>query len=426
MRMSSLHTLTASEAARQIAAGQISSEALTQACLDHIRERDSEIEAWTYLEPEHALAQARARDRTPAQGVLHGVPVGVKDIMDTADMPTAYGSPIYAGHQTRWDAACVALLRAAGAVILGKTVTTEFAMYTPGKTANPHNPAHTPGGSSSGSAAAVASQMTPLALGSQTAGSVIRPASYCGVVGYKATHGQLSLAGVKPLSQSLDTLGAFARRVEDLYRLRAVFLGGSPELPRLTQPPRIGVCRTPQWPLATPATQAAMDTARQRFAAAGAQVDEVALPSDFDGLAEAHVTIQVFEGARCCAFELTQHPDQLSPKTRELLEPGVTLPYADYTAALALANTCRVQLQSLFAERDVLLVPSAPGEAPAGLEATGDPIFNRLWTLLHPPAVNLPGLSGPQGLPVGVQAIGPIGADESLLAAAGWMQAQLA
>ena len=362
----------------------------------------------------------------PASGPLHGVPVGVKDIIDTADMPTTYGSPIYAGHQTAWDAACVALLRQAGAVIMGKTVSTEFAMYEPGKTANPHNPAHTPGGSSSGSAAAVAAEMVPLALGSQTAGSIVRPASFCGVVGYKPTHGDFSLAGIKLLSQTLDTLGGFARCVPDLALLRAVLMGSPPQVTALAEAPRIGLCRTPQWPQATPATQEAVETAARRFADAGARVDEVTLPAEFDGLVEAQTTVQIFEGVRCCAYELTQRRDQLSASTQHLLGPGESLTYAEYKAALHLAETCRAALPDLFAAHDVLLVPSAPGEAPAGLGATGNPLFNRTWTLLHTPVVNLPGLSGPQGLPVGVQAVGPLGGDDHLLAAAAWMHPHLA
>jgi Asp-tRNA(Asn)/Glu-tRNA(Gln) amidotransferase A subunit family amidase len=423
--MPSLHTLSATEAAQALAAGNLTSEALVRACLEQIQAREPSIGAWTYLDTEHAVAQARACDRTPSRGLLHGLPIGIKDIIDTADMPTAYGSPIYAQHQTAWDAACVALLRAAGAVIMGKTVTTEFAMYTPGKTTNPHNPAHTPGGSSSGSAAAVAAEMVPLALGSQTAGSIIRPASFCGVVGYKPTHGVFPLAGIKALSQTLDTLGGFARCIDDLMLLRAAFLGTSTQLTPVTQPPRIGLCRTPQWPQATAATQDALETASRHLATAGAQVEEVTLPAEFDRLADAHVTIQIFEGARCCAYELTQHAEQLSASVRQLLEPGKTLPYADYQAALSLAATCRHQLDTIFATHDVLLVPSAPGEAPVGLQATGDPIFNRLWTLLHTPAINLPGLVGPQGLPVGVQAIAPVGADDRLLPMAAWMHPRL-
>ena len=424
--MPSSHTLNAWEAAEAIAAGSLTSEALVRDCLQRIEERDPAIAAWTHLDPQQALAQARDRDRAPGSGPLHGVPVGIKDIIDTADMPTTYGSPIYADNQTAWDAACVALLRQAGAVIMGKTVSTEFAMYEPGKTANPHNPAHTPGGSSSGSAAAVASEMVPLALGSQTAGSIVRPASFCGVVGYKPTHSDFSLGGIKLLSQTLDTLGGFARCVQDLALLRAVLMGSPPQLTTPAEPPRIGLCRTPQWPQATPATQEAVETAARRFADAGAQVEEVTLPAEFDGLVEAQTTVQIFEGVRCCAYELTQRRDELSASTQKLLGPGENLSYAEYRSALQLAASCRATLPAVFADHDVLLVPSAAGEAPAGLGATGNPLFNRMWTLLHTPVISLPGLSGPQGLPVGVQAVGALGADDHLLAAAAWMHPRLA
>lgn len=423
--MPPLHALTAVDAAAAIAAGTLTSEALVAACLEHIQAREPIVRAWEYLDPAQALAQARACDRQPAQSPLHGVPIGIKDLIDTVDMPTTYGSPIYAGHRPAADAASVALLRAAGAVILGKTVTTEFAMFTPGKTANPHNPAHTPGGSSSGSAAAVADQMVPLALGTQTAGSIIRPASFCGVVGYKPTHGQFAVAGIKALSQSLDTLGGFARSVADLVLLRAVLVGGPPRLPALTQAPRIGLCQTPQWPQVTEASRQALERAGQRCAAAGASVREVVLPADFTHLATAQETIQIFEGARCCAYELTQRREQLSRRLLELLAPAEGMTYDQYATALALATTCRQHLEGLFATHDVLLVPSAPGEAPAGLDATGNPLLNRMWTLLHTPAVSLPGAVGPHGLPVGVQVIGPRSQDERLLAIAAWMHQRL-
>ena len=423
--MPPLYTLTAAEAAAAIADGTLTSEALVTACLERIRAREDGVGAWEYLNPEQVLMQARACDRSSARGPLHGVPVGIKDLIDTADMPTAYGSPIYAGYRPAWDAACVALLRAAGAVIMGKTVTTEFAMFTPGKTANPHNLAHTPGGSSSGSAAAVADNMVPLALGTQTAGSIIRPASFCGVVGYKPTHGQFPVAGIKALSQTLDTLGGMARSVADMALLRAAFVGGPTRLAALAQPPRLGLCRTPQWPHATPATQQALESAARQLTTAGARVQEVELPAAFAHLAAAQETIQVFEGARCCAYELTKHRQQLSQKLLDLLAPATHISYAAYAEALVLTETCRRQLEAIFANYDVLLVPSAPGEAPAGLEATGNPVFNRLWTLLHTPAVTLPGLTGPNGLPVGVQVIGLPGMDDRLLAIAAWMHPQL-
>lgn len=419
------HELTTAEAATAIAQGTMTSQALVEACLARINEREARIGAWTYLDAEAALAQARACDRSPARGPLHGVPVGIKDIIDTCDMPTSYGSAIYTGHQPTWDASCVALLRAAGAVILGKTVTTEFAMYTPGKTANPHNPAHTPGGSSSGSAAAVADGMVPLALGSQTAGSIIRPASFCGVVGYKPTHGQFPLAGIKAVSQTLDTLGGFARSVDDLALLRAAFIAAPATLPTLGHPPRIGLYRTPQWSQATSDTQDVLESTGKHLAAAGAAVADLDLAPDFADLVAAQETIQVFEGKRCCAYELAHHREQLSPKLLELLESGANPSYTAYADAVALAERCRRLLEAVFNTHDVLLVPSAPGEAPAGLDATGNPLFNRMWTLLHVPAVNLPGRAGSNGLPVGVQVIGPLGQDDRLLSIAAWMHARL-
>jgi Asp-tRNA(Asn)/Glu-tRNA(Gln) amidotransferase A subunit family amidase len=267
--------------------------------------------------------------------------------------------------------------------------------------------------------------MVPLALGTQTAGSIIRPASFCGVVGYKSTHGQFPVAGIKALSQTLDTLGGFARSVADFTLLRAVLVGGSVQLPGLERTPRIGLCRTPQWPFATATTREALEIAGQKLGAAGTEISELALPPTFEHLVTAQETIQVFEGARCCAYELTMHRHRLSAKLLELLAPAEGLAYAVYAEALALAETCRRQLEAVFADYDVLLVPSAPGEAPAGLEATGNPIFNRMWTLLHTPAVTLPSHTGPHGLPVGVQVIGPLGMDDRLLAIAAWMHARL-
>ena len=423
--MTAPNELSAAAAAQAMAQGKMTSQALVEACLARIRTREAEIGAWVHLDTEAALAQARACDRGPARGPLHGVPVGIKDIIETCDMPTGYGSAVYTGYQPAWDAPCVALLRAAGAVILGKTVTTEFAMFTPGKTANPHNPRHTPGGSSSGSAAAVADYMVPLALGTQTAGSIIRPASYCGVIGYKPSHGDFAIAGIKALSQTLDTLGGFARSVDDLALLRSVLVGAPAEVSSLARPPRIGLCRTPQWPQASADTQHALESAAARLAAAGAEVRDLDLAPEFTELCQAQEAIQVFEGARCCAHELLHHRDQLSARLVALLEPSDRITYTAYTAALGLAERCRRQLEAVFDTYDALLVPSAPGEAPEGLSATGDPLFNRMWTLLHTPAVNLPGLVGTHGLPVGVQVIGSVGQDDRLLAIAAWMQTRL-
>ncbi|MFQ5972634.1 MAG: amidase [Alphaproteobacteria bacterium] len=421
-----MNTASATEIAEAIAGGTTTAEEIVRDCLARIEEREPRIHAWHVLDADGATARARALDRSPRQGPLHGVPIGVKDIFDTVDLPTAYGSPIYRGHTPPWDASCVAMVRRAGAIVLGKTVSTEFAYFTPGPTANPHNPAHTPGGSSSGSAAAVADAMAPLAFGSQTAGSVIRPASFCGIVGFKASHGWHSLAGTKELAHSLDTLGWFARTIDDIALMRAALLGIEPEpLGMPGTPPRIGLCRTCEWPAAEPAVGEALEGAARAFADAGAPVVEVTLPEPFRGLTEAQRTIMAFEAARAFAYERTHHEAELSSKLRDLIATGSATTPSDYGRAVALAQNCRSLAASLFEEHDVLLTPSAPGEAPAGLEQTGDPVFNRMWTLLHLPAINLPGFTGPGGLPIGVQAIGAFGADGDLLRHAKWMSARI-
>ncbi|MDF1553810.1 MAG: amidase [Deferrisomatales bacterium] len=414
---------TAVEMAEAVRQGRDTSESLVAGCLERIAYRDREVQAWEYLDPEQALAQARARDAEIPRGPLHGVPVGIKDVFDTVDMPTAYGSPIYAGNQPAWDAACVAALRAAGAVILGKTVTTEFAAYRPGKTANPHNLNHTPGGSSSGSAAAVADGMVPLTLGTQTAGSVIRPASFCGVVGYKPTFGWISRAGLKPLAESLDTVGAFAGSVADVALVVSV-MANRPELcdlQSLQRPPRIGVCRTHEWPLAEAATVHAFEDARTRLAGAGAELPEIVLPESFRGLFHAQERVMAYEAAQNFAFEMLAHTEKLSEKLRSVLDSGRECSPETRRADLAFAAECRAALPGLLAGLDALLVPSVVGEAPEGLHATGDPAFNRIWTLLHTPCVNVPASFGSQRLPVGVQLTGPPHADRTVLAVAQWV-----
>jgi Asp-tRNA(Asn)/Glu-tRNA(Gln) amidotransferase A subunit family amidase len=422
--MKALNELHAAQAAALIARGELSSEDLVSTCLERIAAREETIGAWEYIDPEQALDQARERDRVPPQGPLHGIPVGVKDILDTADMPTGYGSPIYHGWRPARDAACVAALRAAGAVIMGKTVTTELAAYRPGRTVNPHNPAHTPGGSSSGSAAAVADRMVPLAIGTQTAGSIIRPASFCGVVGYKPTFGTVNRAGLKPSAEFLDTIGVFARSVSDAALAVAV-ISGRPELAEAgmtAAAPRIGWCRTPQWPLAEAGTRQAMTEASAALGAAGAGLVEIALPRAFADLAEAQTLIMAYETARALVYERQRYADRLSPAIIKLIEAGLACRPADYDRACQLAEACRAALASVFEGIDILLTPSVPGEAPVGLGTTGDPIFNRIWTLLHVPCLNIPAIDGPQGLPVGVQVVGPRGGDARTLAAACWVE----
>ncbi len=426
--LAKLNELTASEAARRLARGELTAEALTAACLERIAAREGTVGAWQHIDPEAALAEARARDREKRRGPLHGVPIGIKDIFDTADMPTRYGSPIYDGHCPREDAAAVRIARNAGMVILGKTVTTEFAYFTPGRTTNPHNPAHTPGGSSSGSAAAVADAMVPLAIGTQTAGSVIRPAAFCGVVGFKASHGRIPAAGIKAFAPSLDTVGTFSRSVEDAELLGRLLLGESLAGPDLisARPLRIGLCRTEYWPRIEPAAAVVLEEAATRLGRAGVEVADIDLPEALHGLGEAQQTIMAFEAGLSFAAEARSHAEQLSPKLRELIEQGRQCPEARYEAALRRAAAARAAYEGLLADSDLLLTPSAPGEAPLGTAATGDPVFNRIWTLLHLPCVTLPAGSGPAELPIGIQLVGRFKADHALLAQARWIEAEIA
>ena len=408
---------TALEAARRVADGSLTSEALVRACLDHIGERESMVMAWQHLDVDAALKIARQVDRF-GSGPLKGIPIGVKDIIDTADMPTGYGSPLYERFRPPRDAACVALARHAGALILGKTVTTEFAYFQPGKTRNPHSPDRTPGGSSSGSAAAVASGMVPLAFGTQTAGSIIRPASFCGCVGYKPTFGLIDRTGARPFADSLDTVGVFATTVEDAAFFASV-IAGRPNLRIADEAfrPRIGVTHTHAWEAAEPATATALDEAAVQLRATGLEVCMVALPERWRGLLEAQKTIMAFEAARSHAPEMLTASDRLSAKLRELLEAGALIAPEDYDAAKALVAEARAGFTDVLDRLDVLLTPSAPGEAPEGLGATGDPVFNRIWTALGVPCISVPGLTGPSGMPVGVQVVGRWADDRRVLAA---------
>ena len=419
--MKKLNELGAREAARRLASREITAEQLARACLARIEERESTVGAWIHLDPDAAIAQAKQLDAGPVRGPLHGLPIGVKDIIDTADMPTCCGSPIYAGHRPASDAACVALARAAGALVLGKTVTTEFAWRNPGKTANPHDPRCTPGGSSSGSAAAVADAMVPLAFGTQTAGSIVRPASYCGVVGYKPTYGTLARPGIKPLADSLDTLGVMARSPGDAALLVGALCGRDLVPAPLKRAPKIALCRTHEWPAAQPETAAAIEHAATAASKAGATVKDLDLPREFAGLLQAQTDIMNYEAYHGLAYERVQHAAALSSWLRELLEAAEKVDAARYDQARALAAACRAMLGNVFGDADVILAPSAPGEAPRGLSATGDPVFNRIWTLLGVPALNVPCTRGPNGLPVGVQVIGRIGDDARAIAVAEWL-----
>jgi Asp-tRNA(Asn)/Glu-tRNA(Gln) amidotransferase A subunit family amidase len=416
------HGLSAAEAARRIAARELTSEALVASCLERIAAREPEVQAWAWLDREAALAQARARDRQSPRSPLHGVPVGIKDVIDTADMPTEYNSPIYRGYRPRWDAACVALLRLAGCVILGKTVTTEFANNHPARTRNPRDPAHTPGGSSSGSAAAVADFMVPLALGTQTGGSTIRPAAYCGVVGLKPSFNTINRAGLKFVAESLDTIGVLARSPEDASLGLQVLSGRDlPDFaPHGGRSARIGLCRTPRWGEADGATQAAVEGAARLLARAGARVGEFELPEGCAQLFEDHGVIMHYEAARALAWEYHSHADEISASLRPRIEEGWRLPRDAYDAARRLARDCRRRLAEAMRDYDFLLTPSAPGEAPATLATTGSSVFNRLWTLLGVPCVTLPFGRGSRGLPLAVQLVGSFDDDTGLLGWSHW------
>jgi Asp-tRNA(Asn)/Glu-tRNA(Gln) amidotransferase A subunit family amidase len=425
--MSAANRLSAAEAIAQLGSGALTAEALTHACLDRAAER-KDVRAWIWLDPEQALAQAKDSDRAGRPGLLAGLPVGVKDIIDTRDMPTGHGSPIYRDNRPFADAAAVALLRMAGGTIMGKTVTTEFANRFPGATVNPHNPAHTPGGSSSGSAAAVADFQVPAALGTQTGGSVIRPASFCGVIGYKASFGEFSRSGIKLQCHNLDTLGILTRSLDDLPLLRSALVAGPPQrIDRTVAAPRIGICRTPAWESAEPAVQALIDESAARLAAAGAGVTEVNFAPPFADILEHHRRIFNFEAARNYAYEYEEHTELVSQVLRDtVLTPGRELPLALYVEAIETAEAFRGHIDDIFGDVDVLLTPSAAGEAPRGLGSTGDPSFNGIWTLAWTPCLTLPSGTGPNGLPLGIQLVGPRFGDEALFDAAAWVQTRLA
>lgn len=420
-----LNRLSATAIVSGIAHGRFTAEAVTEACLQRIAARDDVLRAWAHLDAEGARARAQQLDRGAVQGPLHGVPVGIKDVFDTHDMPTAMGSPIYAGHRPANDASVVAMLRAAGAVILGKTVTAEFAGMFPGKTVNPHDPTRTPGGSSSGSAAAVADSMVPVALGTQTGGSVLRPASFCGVTGFKPNFGAISRVGLKIAAESLDTVGILARSVDDAALLTDVFTGQALAAGgEIAHAPAIGLCRTFLWETAAPETVAAVEGARVRLEEAGARLTEVAMPEAFAGLADARDTINAYERAHAMAFEWHHHREQISDRLAATLTQGFATPYDAYMGAIQFAEGLRAGLDELFGPNDALLVPCVPGAAPVGLESTGDPAFQGLWTILHVPTISLPTHWTDDGLPVGIQLVGRPRDDHGLLAVARWVAAR--
>ncbi len=413
--------LTATQAAAQIREGKLTCEELVRSCLERIQSRDAVVRAWLHVDPELALRQARELDKSPPRGVLHGLPIGVKDVIDTVDLPTTQNSAIYPDLRVGRDAACVAIARGRGALILGKTDTVEFA--SSGRKAlsrNPHNPEHTPGGSSSGSGAAVADFMVPLAFGTQTGGSLVRPAAFNGIYGIKPTWNRVSREGVRMSAISLDTVGWYGRSVSDL-ELMAEALGiaaeSSAELS--VQKLRVGVCRSPVWSEIEPAGAAALEQSARRLEEAGAQVEELALPSLFDGLPEAQTVIAAREGGISFLPEYVNAHALLSADLRAKVENADKISNDALLRAYALADACRPIFDRLFGDSlDVILTPAAPGEAPRGLHTTGSAVFNRMWTLLHVPCVAIPAGRGAGGLPVGVQLVGPRMTDARLLAIA--------
>ena len=430
--------LGAADAAAMVRDGRITAEELTEACLARIAKVDAAVAAWAFLDPEHARAQASTRHLERQEGrpmgPLHGVPIGIKDVIDTEDMPTEDGTVLHAGRRPRRDATLVSCLREAGAVILGKTVTTELAVYTPGKTRNPHDPKRTPGGSSSGSAAAVAAGMVPAAVGTQTNGSVIRPASYCGVVGFKPSFGRISRRGVLRQSPPLDHIGVFGRSVGDVALVTESLMRfddadaamrplARPDLVATAAaappvPPTLAFVKTPVWDQAEPQVHAAF---AELVAALGERVREVTLPSIFDRAHDAHGAVMEADLARNFASEYEQAREALSPKLREIIERGQKVTAIEYNRALDLAAALRSELDEVFDAHDAILTPATLGEAPADLTGTGSPAFCTIWTLTGVPAVTLPLMTGENGMPLGVQLVGPAGDDARLLRTARWL-----
>jgi Asp-tRNA(Asn)/Glu-tRNA(Gln) amidotransferase A subunit family amidase len=406
------------EACAALEAGILTSEALVRSCLERVAERDAQVHAFVALDEELALRAARAADASPV-GLLRGIPFAAKDVIDTVDLPTAHGSAIYAGRRPAADAACVALAREQGAVLLGKVATSEFATQTPGPTRNPLDLERTPGGSSSGSAAAVADCMVPLAFGTQTTGSISRPAAYCGVVGYKPTHGLISSAGVKALSSLQDTVGVLARSVEDAAFFAYGLLGLRDTLSD-PGPVRLAVCESSQWQHASREMIAAIEAAATRWAGAGLRVSRIVLPADLEQVAQAQSRVVAYEARQSLAFERLQHHGQLSSRLRARLAAGADVSFDEYLALRRQVRHAQQLAAALFAQHDVLLYPAADGAAEPGLSDSGSPRFGALWTLLQLPTVCFPVGRSTDGLPLGAQFVGPFCGDRALLQAAHW------
>jgi Asp-tRNA(Asn)/Glu-tRNA(Gln) amidotransferase A subunit family amidase len=419
--------LTATKARELMAAGSLTSEALVQACLDRIREREDIVQAWSYVDWEGALDRARECDRTPPTGPLHGVPVGVKDIVDTADMPTLLGEPeIYAGRQPDQDATLVRHLRESGAIIIGKTAPSKHTIMLPGKTRNPHDPTRSPGASSSGSAAAVADHMVPLAVCSQTAGSILRPATYCGVVGFKPTKDTVVYDGTRTYSPHLDTLGSMGRSVPDAVLLMRGMTGDERFDPsaRHAGELKVGLYRTPYFDQAEDYVRDHYERSVDALREAAVTVREAEVPKEFDDLSELQDVVMSYDLDKVFAEHRRDHLDLLDPELIAYCEKGSKVTETQYQAALDHAEKCRGMLDAALGDLDVLLLPSTLTHAPP-ITTTGTSEFIRIWTFLHTPAINLPTGLSPTGMPISVQLVGRINRDTEFLAAASYVDEML-
>jgi Asp-tRNA(Asn)/Glu-tRNA(Gln) amidotransferase A subunit family amidase len=416
-------TLSALYLARRIEAGELTPTAVIARCAEAIALHEPTIGAFAALDLENFQRTAELCETALTSQPLRGLPVGVKDIFDTAELPTEYGSPIYAGHRPTTDAATVSLLRRAGGLILGKTVTTELGLMNPGKTRNPRNPDHTPGGSSSGSAAAVAAGMVPIALGSQTGGSTIRPAAYCGIAGYKPSYSLVPTVGMKAVSWHLDTVGLFAANVADVAFVAAAITGRDLRVDCVSPAtPHLALVRTHLWSEASDAMMLALERAAHAAEAQGASIVERDLPAIFEDAFRSHNVIQAYEAYRVLAFEYDHCREQLSPLLRGMLENATAITSQAYDAALSTAERARNALSDFLTDTDAILTPSASGAAPMSLRSTGSSTFNRLWTLMGTPCVSVPGLEDDTGLPLGVQIVGRFGRDHETLQAASFLE----
>jgi len=427
MVMSYPAKLSVSAALREMSEGNLTSEGLLRSCLERVDEREKDIQAWVALDRDAALESARTSDKAGRPGLVGGIPVALKDIIDTTDLGTEYNSIIYKNHRPTTEAACVTALKEAGSIIVGKTVTTTFAHRNPGPTRNPHNNEHSPGGSSSGSAAAVADFMVPLALGTQTGGSVLRPGAYCGILAYKPAFDAINFGGVKQISPSLDTLGFYVRSLDDIPIAGAALQGQSKPLAVADDPsyPKIVLVRTTSWEKAQQCGRDLVEDVFAKLGIAGAATRELNLPPPFPELFDAHTVISAAEAMPALAWEIENAWEEIPEPTQKLIEEGRGYDLIRYQKAAALGEECRRMLPNLIAEDEIILTLPAPGEAPEGLASTGSAEFNRLWTLLHLPCLSVPVDLGPTGLPLGVQLIALRGSEPHLLGTARWVASRL-